>query len=600
VRPLLYKELLALRPYVSACLLLGLVMVVSDLATPQATEGLAVAITEGAEAWLMLAGTLAFAVGHAQVAPELTRGHIQLLDALPVSRAAVFFAKGVAGLAVVALILAVTAVARGTFVALLADPTHLSPAPVLMQVLLQHAAALLSFYGAGLLMSWLGTLGWAMFLVLLTLLFVAAEALAAARPLSLFHGYGTVRFVHGAAQSAIWPAVTWATLGGVQALLSGLIFLGPGDALVQGGSRVQPTLKKLTIGLFAALFLLLAAGSGVALMTRGTLALTALTRQVGRFHVLITHDEYRGEAETQALLDRLEPLDAAVRRTLGVTTPLSLDVELAGRGRYHAGRYTGGKIRMAWDDEAEVTFAHELTHAYAHTLAGDALHRQHDHLRFFNEGLAVWVAEQAVGTATAADNFRAWAGAVYALDHHHFDRLTEDKARARTYDPFEPYPLGLVFVEALVDTHGPTAPRCLLEQVALLPDQDLMGRALWYRLLSGCHHDLPKILDAFEARLERYARRWPAALPRLTATPVEDDGDVYLEVGDAAPRPMTCRFRSRPDAKPADLEEVLVQEGRCKVTTMDASRATIGYQLGRPLATGWTVYGPWVEVPGPE
>ena len=70
-----------------------------------------------------------------------------------------------------------------------------------------------------------------------------------------------------------------------------------------------------------------------------------------------------------------------------------------------------------------------------------------------------------------------------------------------------------------MDTHGPTAPRCPLVQVVLLSDLDLVGRALWIRLLTACPHELPQILDAYEARLERYARRWPAALPRLTATP---------------------------------------------------------------------------------
>ncbi|MCA9553695.1 MAG: hypothetical protein KC933_26885 [Myxococcales bacterium] len=599
MRPLLYKELLALRPYVSACLLLGLVMVVSDLATPQSTQGLAVALTEGLEAWLILAGTLAFAVGHAQVAPELTRGHIQLLDALPVSRAAVFVAKVAAGLVVVALILLVTAVSRGTFVALLTTDAHASPAPAEALLLVQHTAALLAFYGAGLFLSWLGTLGWAMFLLAFMVVFVAAEPIPAMRPLSLFHGYGTLRFVRGQPEAAGWPAMFWLGLGGAQALLSGLVFLGPGDALVQGGSRLQPTVKKLTIGLMAGVLLLLGAFSAVSLAARGNLSLTAVTRQVGHFRVLITHDEYRGDAEAEALLARFEPLDDAVRRILGVTTPLTLDVELAGRGRYHAGRYTGGKIRMAWDDQAAETFAHELTHAYAHALAGEALHRHHDHLRFFNEGLATWVAEQAVETSTSADPFRAWAGAIYGLDHHHFDPLTDDKARAKTLDPFEPYPLGLAFVEALVDAHGPLAPRCVLEQVALLPDQDLVGRALWYRVLAGCRFDLPEILAAYDNRLKSYARRWPSPARLVPVSADVEDGEPVLRVPEAVGVPLVCRFRSRVDAKPADLDEQAVLRGRCPVTTIDAGRETISYQLGWRLPMGWAVYTPWAELPVP-
>ena len=599
MRPLLFKELLALRPYVSACALMGLVLVISDLVTPEATLGLAVAITEGMDSWLILSGTLAFAVGHAQVAPELTRGHIQLLDALPISRAAVYAAKLVAGLAVVALILAVTAAARGAFIALVASDADASPAAVLMQLVLQHGAALLAFYAAGLLLSWLGALGWALFVLAFMALFVVAEAAPGLRPLSLFHGYGTVRFIRGAPTSAAWPALLWLGLGVAQAGLSGLIFLGPGDALVQGGSRLVPFLKKSAIGLVAGLLLLLAAGSAIALATRGSLSWGSDVVDIGRFRVLIPNHVYPGRAEAEALLGQLEPLDAAARGVLGVEAPLTLDVELAGGGRYHAGRYTGGKIRMAWDHEAPVTFAHELTHAYAHAVAGDGLHRHHDHLRFFNEGLAMWVAERAVGTSTASDPFRAWAGAIHTLGHHHFDPLTEDRQRARVLDPFEPYPLGLAFVEALVDAHGPEAPRCVLTQVGLLPDEDLMGLAVWYRMMAGCRFDLPAVLTAYERRLATYAQRWPAPVRLRSVTPATELGDPVLQVDERPGEPLVCRFRSRTDAKPADLDERRVEAGRCEVGTIDTHRDTISYPLGLRLPTGWVVYGPWAEVPTP-
>lgn len=600
MKPLFYKELLALRPYLWAMVVLAAVLMASDLVSESLLNGPAQALVHDMDGWLVLSGTLVFAFAHASIAPEVRLGHVQFLDALPITRKHVYAAKVGAGLCVLTIILLISGALKLIAIWGAIDQNTGPVGPVLLTLFIHQAAGLVAFYGMGVLLSWLGGLGWALLLLGYTVLFVAAESSAALRPLSLFHGYGTVRFEQGRAIAVLWPAQAWFVFGLATTFISGLIFVGPGDDLLKGSSRLLPKARRGLIVVIAGLICVLGLLSLVGLLGPVGRRLTQQAGLVhrGNFNILIAS---QARVSAQPLIDQIEDIDTQVRAVMQEEETLTLDIELMGGGRYHAGQYTGGKIRMSLQGDPVHTLAHELAHAYAHRIVGPPLLRHHAHLRFFNEGLAMWVADTAVGTSTSSDAFRAWAGAIWELDHHHFDALTEDARRAREYDPFEPYPLGLVFVEALVQTHGRDVLKTILGQIRILPDDKYTGRTIWYRIARASGIDLQSVLRNYEILLTGYAERWPSnAAPRY-ATAMKVNGELVLFVGRHAQPGLICRFRSRQDARPADLQERPVRNGVCNVAVYDAAKNTIGFQIGQKVHGGWVAYGPWTEtgVPAP-
>ena len=603
---MLYKEMLSARPQLWTVLVIGVVLIVSDLLGTDGLSGVSGLLTVGVDGWMLLTGALAFALGHAQIGPEVSRGHVELLDGLPVNRGQVYVAKLVAGLSTLLLLVAVSAIDKVAITQLtwgeLAGGTMLT-------VFGAISVGLFSFYGTGLLLSWFGGFGWAMLGVGLTFLGTFAEVIELLRPLSIFHGYGTVRFEANEPIVVLWPLAAWGIHGTVCILLSGLMFIGRADRLVTAGSGLGAAMKALLVFGVGGLLILLGTITAVRLAGRaGEGAGPPNVVQAGSFQVLVPKE---APAVAQDLIDRIPAIDAAVRGLLGAEAPLRLDVELAGGGRFHAGLYTGGKIRMALDENAAHVFAHELVHAYADVIARRRVRRHHNALRFFNEGLAMWAAEQVVEATEEIDAHRAWAGALYALDQHHVDPLMNDSGRAASNDPFEPYPLGLSFVEGLVAAEGPKSVQCILRQIGLLPDRKLTGVAVWDHLIEACGFDFSAINAAYEARLRGYAARWPLPPEDAVGQPMWSNGRLVLRLpplpDDVDPLSLEpgqrrrCRFRSRIAAPPADIDEEMEgTNNECLVGAIISATNTVSFQVGVRLEGGWTAYTRWVQQPVPD
>ncbi|MEL7371294.1 MAG: hypothetical protein AAFN74_20395 [Myxococcota bacterium] len=603
---LLYKELLSVRPQLLCIAIIAVVLFVDTILGTDALHGVASLLTAGTEGLLLLTGGLAFALGHAQIGPEIVHGHIELLDGLPTTRTRVYVAKLATGL------LATAALATSIAVVLVAT-TYLTwgaaDADTLRAIVLSLVAGLFSFYATGLLFSWLGGFGWAVLGLGITLISTVSEFIEIMRPLSIFHAYGTVRFEANEPQFAMWPLVFWTGHGLFCVLLSGALFVARGDALTSATSGLT-RVAQAVVGAVVVGFIFLLAAATLSQMTgpqfgllSGPLSQPRMV-QVGTYRVLVPATV---SAAGQALLAQIPRIDERVRTMLGVKTPLSLDVELSGGGRYHAGRYTGGKIRMSVGENADDIFAHELAHAYADLLSHKRVLTHHNAVRFFNEGLAMWVAEKISKNTEEANAHRAWAGALYALGHHHLDLLMNDQARAIRYDPFEPYPLGFAFVESLVDTYSAAAVRCLLRQVGTIDDDRIAGVALWTRVLEACSIDLALVERTYETRLSEYGQQWPLPLGSTAAQPVLTSHGLMLVLPPIATSTSTeqkvrmrCRFRSRIGAPAADLsEDEFDAAGRCPVSAVISATETISFQVGITLAGEWTAYGRWIEQPIP-
>ena len=600
MRPMLYKELLAARPQLTAVAVIGLVLFVGELLAADSLRGVVGIVATGIDGLLLLTGGLAFALGHGQIGPEVAHGHVEWLDGLPLNRTQVYLAKLVVGLLTVVALAGVTTTSTLIMTQLTWGD---SPPQALGVVLGALTVGLFAFYSTGLLLSWVGGFGWAVLGFALTVITTAAEIIEPLRPMSIFHGFGTVRFEANEPIIVLWPLVAWAIHGAVCIALSGLLFVGRGDRLVNAGSGLANSLKTVMVVLIGGLIVVMASVTATRLATRGSDPADAPTfEQVEGFRVMVPKNT---SMAAQQVIEQMPQIDADVRRLLGAQESLRLDVELAGGGRFHAGLYTGGKIRMALDDAAAEVFAHELTHAYVDAITKGAVRRHHNAMRFFNEGLAMWAAERVIGSSREADRHRAWAGALYELGQHHLDPLMDDRSRALMHDPFEPYPLGLIFVESLVVAYGEAAVPCLLREAAELPDRKLVGEAIWSRLFAACNLDWARLATRYDGQLLTHATVTPIPTVPIRAQPRWLDGRLVLimpapEESNAGVR-RRCRFRSRLASSPADLDESVESDDGpwCAVRSIISATETVSFQVGIPLKGGWTAYGPWIQQPVP-
>lgn len=539
--------------------------------------------------------TLAFAVGLALPAREFRDGSVEFMDALPARRTARYASAVLAGAGPVSAMLAATFAFDTIGRLLRRDAGDLPFGDTLFALLALCTAMTASGYGAGLLLAWLGELAWGVWFVGLFTALLVSEWW---RPLKAFlpgsETWGDLDFVGGRPVPRWDLAAVWLAAGAFGAILSWLVYLGPGDALVKAGSRLRTGVRYaggcLMYGLALPLFGLLALADGMQVVTAPHLS----ARDVGGLRFLYVDDA----PQLGPLLAQSRALDAQVRGWTG-TAAYTVDVEIVSRGQYHVGKFNGGKIRLG-PNEGPATLAHELTHAHAYQLAGRSLQRHFDHVRFFNEGYAMFVEHAVVQQPAARAEVEAAAGAIARTHQADFDRLVDDKDRSEELDMMQVYPLGYVFVQALVEVDGPRAPARAITAIASI-DDDLPGIALWYTVADRAGFDLDRVLAAYDARLKRYGEGL-GPLPQLTASPerVPDAPDsedrLVLAVADHANTglQLMCRFR---DSKDVDIEHwsesVVRADGRCRVAQQRLTDVTFDYQLGFALPSGGLVFLPW-------
>ncbi len=544
---------------------------------------------EGLGAMGLVFASLAFAVGLAMPAREFRDGSVEFMDALPARRTSRYASAVLAGYAPV-LAMGATPFLLDGAARLLRHGAGDLPFGGTLLTLVALCSALSTFgYGTGLLLAWLGELAWGVWFVGLFGALLVSEWW---RPISAFvpgnPTWGDLDFVHSAPVPRWDLAVVWLALGAFGTACSWLVYLGPGDALVKAGSRLRAGVRYaggcLLYGLALPFLGLLSFAAVVQFFTAPDLSY----RAVGDLRFLTRDDA----PHLEPLLAQSRALDAVVRGWTG-TPAYTVDVELVSRGQYHVGKFNGGKIRLG-PDEGPATLAHELTHAHAFQLAGRTLRTHFDHVRFFNEGYAMFVEHAVVHQPLDRAQIEATAGAVAATHQADFDRLVEDEDRSEELDMMQVYPLGYVFVQALVEVDGPRAPARALIAMGEI-DDELPGIALWYAIADRAGFDLDRVLATYEARLKRYGDAL-GPMPKITASPGSTSGDLTLSVKDHAATGLQlwCRFR---DSKDADIEHwsesIVKDDGRCDVPEDRLSGTTFDYQLGFLLPAGGLVFLPW-------
>lgn len=591
---LLHKETAALWPFWVAGALLVAGSMASLLWDPDfVLLGLGGRFSSGLEnaAILWFVGLF---IGHGAVAHEVREGHVEFLDALPISRWQVFLAKVCAGSLLVSILVLNSLLSDLVLVWLSRPPLATSP---MQPLVLMHTVMLICGVGGlgmGMVLSWLGPLGFGALGLTALILVCMGTPYPAIRGWMPMMGLGDLAWDGSRTSHPIAPLVATLLLGAAGMLLSGLLFTGPGRVLTNRGSQVVSVVRGGVIGVLALLVLPLGALvlAMIGLRDGGTLWRGIEVLETPQFRVLRVPGDPRG-AEIAAGIDALS---ARVGAIVGNPDPLGLDIELLGAPRNHEGLFTGGKIRLsrtATDD----TLAHELAHAHAFALSGVAAWSQHEHTHFFSEGLAEWVAGEAMGT----QEIPPFVGAVWATDQVQFQDLVERSAHLAKHDVQQAYALGHAFVVALVAQEGPDAPACVLRGLGEVGDQPVAGLALWYGLARTCDLDLDAVIDRWIDLMRAERAALPAILPSLRVS-VPTTGPIRLVVRDEAELGwiLRCGFRDGPDTPPNRWAYVNVRSGACEVPPFTLSghsfQYQVGYRLPPPRRSSWQdVYLPWTD-----
>jgi hypothetical protein len=587
---LLLKESLSLLPHwlgmVALANLFGLLQLFSSSLT---LAGPSERVSGGSDA-ILTVFLLAFACGHAMLGPEFTSRHVEFLDGLPVRRWQVYAAKvTAAALPSVATLLISLAWDLGSTVL---SPGAPGASPydeiVFAHALLAVGAA--AGTGLGLLFSWVGALGWGLLVLGLVGWMIGSLILPPVRPYALGVGsMGGLEFVDGVAVHPVGPVVFWLVVTGGAIAFAGLLFLGPGGRLTERGSLATGAVRVGAIGCSTVLLFALAGLSSVGLLIQSpTLIQGIVVERTADFRILYRAETAASVAEATRDLDALS---RQIGEAVGNPDPVRLDLEFLGATDNHAGLFTGGKIRLQPRAGRDVV-AHELVHAHSFAVSGPAAWQQSAHTRFFEEGLASWVAARMEDQPTVPP----LAAAIHLVDPVPFDLLVEDTRWVRERDIAQPYPIGIVFHEALDQVGPPGVRACLLREIGAVGDREIAGLALWVGLMDRCGVALEDVVERFEQLLLDAA----ADLPPLPAVEARLDGtDLVVTDAKQAGMPLICRFRSFEDAEVGTYVHIRVQDDRCALPLWNLSDSTFGYQVGFEFG-GDAVFDRWVEAPTPR
>jgi len=289
-------------------------------------------------------------------------------------------------------------------------------------------------------------------------------------------------------------------------------------------------------------------------------------------------------------------------------------VDMTSQAPRHAGIAYWKKVRMnlppdsarANVDELLSVLGHETTHVFLEQLSDSRLQDRFGSTRFFHEGLASYVEYRFFSTPENLAELRRVAAVARARDHVRLEELLNDAKLAAARDRDLAYPLGEIFVAALVKRYGDAAPAKVVRAFARREaPKHLEGFALWQDTFQACGYNLSDITDGFYAALDREVsaqRSFVDSLPRLRGAVEQAGGELRVRAAqdDRAPTGgrVVCRFRPRADTPDRFYEAPWAEEDNLfKVSAARYAERSFWYQLGwRVPGANQPIYEPWVEV----
>ncbi len=206
-----------------------------------------------------------------------------------------------------------------------------------------------------------------------------------------------------------------------------------------------------------------------------------------------------------------------------------------------AGQTNWTKIKLPLEKGgAETTphiFRHEIAHVVIEQLSDGKATTHFDAMRAFHEGMATFVElSNPNGNCSSKEraDYRQVAAHAWHVEKLSLDQLLSSSGLESTRFGFLVYPVGLVFVEALIDLGGQETPTRMMQTLAKHPPKSgTKGKAVWQHLLSIDGYSWVQLEALYEARMQALAeehRSFLEQLPRLTGSIQRKSGSVVIQM----------------------------------------------------------------------
>ena len=270
---------------------------------------------------------------------------------------------------------------------------------------------------------------------------------------------------------------------------------------------------------------------------------------------VFVYPEYQAR-QAEDLIARADAVHDRVQQFLGTAPAGNIAVDLTSALPRHAGLAYWKRIRMklvpGMDLETlEAILAHETAHIYIDKLSDSRLHAQFDSTRFFHEGLATYIEHHLFLGAEKLQSLRRVAAVMRAREQVEFEELLDDQLFSGKWDRDLVYPLGEVFVYALVERYGEESPARVTQAFGRKgAPEGLKGVILWQDVLQACGYNLSEVVDGFYAELDKAVdeHRWfIERIPRLRGAVEYARQQVGIRPSPSttAAGEIVCRFRAR-------------------------------------------------------
>jgi len=623
--PVLRKELRALLPFIGLVLFICSLNVVDEVIGHQPdmrpmaeTLHSYLALGEDYSVPLFL---LAFALGVGLLAREHDEGTIEFLDSLPVSRGRVFVTKASLAGAVL-LLLPLTNVVIAAILQFWSR-TSIDPSfhwNVLLTSFFVESCQAIVFLALALALSFLRRFAW----LAAGLLFWTYQFGIRVFPgLAVFNVFEltTPRFEGQRWMLPVDLLKVQLPLAAGLTAVAYFVYAGAGDRWSRAYFRMTRSragaAALVAVGSVAAALILTAVGihaakdkdedSGDRKHVRVVYASWSTAHAETRYYSFTYPSNLNDRA--QLVMARADEVHESVRKFLGASPDdTKIVVDMGGAAPHDAGNAYWKTIRMnlAASDNADrlaAVLGHETTHVYADRMSDTRLTSAFNSTRFFHEGLATYVENRLFGSDETVRPKRIVAAVMRSRHQVEFTELVDDALLRRKRDPNAVYPLGEVFVAALVDRYGSAAPGRLIEAFARknAPKQ-LNGMELWRDVFQAAGFSLEATVDGFYAKLDNLVvqnREFIANLPRPRNAVLYGGGNIRVKFLDPPDDvwERQCRFRQFENSEERDFIWGNDNGSLCWVPRGKFPAATVWYQIGLVDKNGEIgIWEPWSEV----
>lgn len=384
---------------------------------------------------------------------EHDEGTIDVLYAMPVSRAGVFFSKVIAALAIMSMLITLD---------YLIDPTLFGLnrssmdgrlySNVLIPMIFRDFIFAYVVLSYGILLSWFRTIGLLIFVVYIIVIGIVESVIGDAGAFNLFTFHNNDYFGQGLKLnwSTILPHVIAATI----ALIIGGLLWSNTDS--KKNQKTKWNSKWISIPLSVITFILLFAGITADIQMDHQESEASLVAKETEHYRFVYNDIDSAKAE--AVIRVADTDYEALANLLGVIDNPYIQTDLTDNNAHAAGLATWKTIKMDLSRPNSDFNRHVLNHETAHVFQGVASDRVlmegRGHTKFFIEGMADYVA-QLIAPYDDIKELNETIGAVsWKIQKIRFDDMIDFEGFKSKYNPELVYTMGSLWSEAMANTCG--------------------------------------------------------------------------------------------------------------------------------------------------